>query len=314
MNVMDWIPATATTLVLAGLLWLMRSLIATRLAKSVQHEFDAKLEKLRAQFRKSEEVLKADLRSKETEISALRSGAMTALANRQIALDRRRLDAVDQLWSAVTALAPARVISHMMASIKFEAAAKMRREALRCCFTILMSHRKRSDKGEPQTRFKEWYQMVGGAVEWCADLLDHVRDVGDHQVPIRFADIIAVDEENTPEETALAHVVETLYDKLGKGSEHKRFTMRQVADLACETASDGRPTDDATRLREAIDTLGRRRMREATAHAIALRLRNRLKQNTLISIENGGQATARLMRDGPRRDHKHDAEYFVGVA
>ncbi len=125
MNVMDWIPATATTLVLAGLLWLMRNLIATRLAKSVQHEFDAKLEKLRAQFRESEEVLKADLRSTETEIAALHGGALSALASRQIALDQRRLEAVDQLWSAVTALAPARVISQMMASIKFEAAAKM---------------------------------------------------------------------------------------------------------------------------------------------------------------------------------------------
>ncbi len=124
MNFQDWIPAISTTSLLAFALWLLRSVISTRLTKSVQNEFDGKLEVLRTNLRKSEESFKADLRAKETQIEVLRSGAMSALASRQAALDKRRIEAVDQLWSAVTALAPARWASTLMATIKFDAAAK----------------------------------------------------------------------------------------------------------------------------------------------------------------------------------------------
>ncbi len=119
-----WVPSVVTTGLLALALWLGRKLIATRLLKSVEHEFNAKLEAIRAEFREKEEVLKADLRSKESEITDLRSGAMTAMASRQMALDKRALEAVDQLWSAVTALAAAKGISAFMAVMKFEAVAE----------------------------------------------------------------------------------------------------------------------------------------------------------------------------------------------
>jgi hypothetical protein len=69
--------------------------------------------------------LKADLRAKEVEIAALRSGAMTVLASRRIALDKRRLEAVDQLWSAVTSLTSARGVSAQMAVINLEEVAKL---------------------------------------------------------------------------------------------------------------------------------------------------------------------------------------------
>ena len=94
MSFLDWVPAISTTALLGFALWLLRSVISTRLAKSVQHEFDSKLEALRTNFRKNEESFKADLRAKETQIEALRSGAMAGLANRQAALDKRRIEAV----------------------------------------------------------------------------------------------------------------------------------------------------------------------------------------------------------------------------
>src|SRR5437867_6915410 len=121
---MNWIPAVSTTTLLAIALWLCRNLIVTRLAKSVEHEFNEKLEKLKAGFRVSEERLRADIRAKEAEIATLRSGALLASASRQAAADKRRLEAVDQLWSATTALGPARVISFFMSAINFEEAAK----------------------------------------------------------------------------------------------------------------------------------------------------------------------------------------------
>lgn len=49
---------------------------------------------------------------------------MTAMASRQVTLEKRRLEAVDQLWSAFTALGPARAISSLMAVVKFDATAE----------------------------------------------------------------------------------------------------------------------------------------------------------------------------------------------
>ena len=124
MELISWISALVPAGLLAAVLWLGRNLILTRLRESVKHEFNSELEVLRSQLRESEELLKAELIAKGAEIEALRSGAMTALASRQMALDNRRLEAVDQLWSAVTALAPARVVSQIMSVIKFEKAAE----------------------------------------------------------------------------------------------------------------------------------------------------------------------------------------------
>lgn len=123
MSITPWVPALTTTGLFAAVLWLARELISTRLTKSVQHEFDKKIEAVKAENRASEERFKAQLREKETEISALRSGALTVLASRQAALDKRRLEAVDQLWSSFNALSPARAVAANMAVIKYESAA-----------------------------------------------------------------------------------------------------------------------------------------------------------------------------------------------
>lgn len=120
----EWIPAISTTALFGLALWLFRAVITTRLAKSVQHEFDNKLETIRADFRKSEELLCADLRSKEAQIAVIRGGAIAGLTSRQAALDKRRLEAVDQLWAAVTALAPLKVASIWMGTLKFDVAAR----------------------------------------------------------------------------------------------------------------------------------------------------------------------------------------------
>ncbi len=124
MDITNWFPAITTTGLFAAALWLGRELISTRLTKSVQHEFDKKIEAVKATLRESEERFKAQLREKEAEISALRSGALTVLASRQAALDKRRLEAVDQLWTSINALTPARAIAANLAVIKFEFAAK----------------------------------------------------------------------------------------------------------------------------------------------------------------------------------------------
>lgn len=120
MELSDWIPALSTSGLLAALLWMSRQIIQTRLTKSVQHEFDQKLEIIRTEHRKSEEMLRADLRSKETQIEVLRSGALASLVSRQSALEKRRLEAIDQLWSAVTILKKFQPATKWMAVVKFD--------------------------------------------------------------------------------------------------------------------------------------------------------------------------------------------------
>jgi hypothetical protein len=109
---------------LAAAGWFGREVIRNWLTQRIKFEFDTKLTELGAKLRDGEERLKADLRAKEAEISALRTGALTAIASRQAALDQRRLEAVDQIWSAVHALGPARGLMQSMSVLKYEHAAE----------------------------------------------------------------------------------------------------------------------------------------------------------------------------------------------
>lgn len=117
--------STIPTVVVLVIGWLLRNIIATRLTHSVKHEFDMKLEKLKAELKTKEEVFTADLRAKENELAALRGGAMSAIASRQMAIDKRRLKAIDQLWDAFNKLAPLRNMAEILAQYDFDAAAKV---------------------------------------------------------------------------------------------------------------------------------------------------------------------------------------------
>jgi hypothetical protein len=125
MDFLSWLPAISTTSLFAAITWFAREAISARLTRTVQHQFDQKLEGLRSDLRVAEERLKAELRVREAEITALRSGALSALASRQAALDKRRLEAVDQLWAAFNSLGPARGLAASMAVLKFESATKL---------------------------------------------------------------------------------------------------------------------------------------------------------------------------------------------
>ena len=139
-----WFPSLTTAGMLSAVAWLAREWIGARLTKTIQHEFDRKLEKLRSDLRESEEKLKARIREKEGEIAALRSGALSALASRHAALDKRRLEAIDQIWSAFNALAPARSLATSMGFIKFESAAEI---------------------AERDPKARQFFEMLGGGFD-----------------------------------------------------------------------------------------------------------------------------------------------------
>lgn len=105
-------------------IFLGRNWLVAWISKGTQHRFDAKLEKLRADFRRSEEQFKAELRKRESEISALRNAVLSGSANRQSLLDKRRFDAVERIWTAVHDLGQFKTLASMMAVLNFKNIAK----------------------------------------------------------------------------------------------------------------------------------------------------------------------------------------------
>lgn len=121
---MEWFPAVTTTSVLVLLLWLGRNLIVTRLTSSVRHEYDVRLRGIEHNQRSAEEHLKSEIRKKEIELDALRSGALSGIAARQSELYRRQLIAVEAAWAGINKLAKAKGVIQSISMLKFEAAAK----------------------------------------------------------------------------------------------------------------------------------------------------------------------------------------------
>ena len=113
------IPGVSAAL-FALVLWLARNLIITRLTRSVESEYARLLESYKFDLRKSEESFKADLKSKEVEIAAMRGGVLAAVSNRQLLLDKKRLEATEEIWASVVSLSVFKVVSAWMSSVKFE--------------------------------------------------------------------------------------------------------------------------------------------------------------------------------------------------
>ena len=101
-----------------------RNWLRAWIERGVQHRFDVQLEELRAAFRQSEENFKSELRTKEAEFSALRDAVLSGRAQRQVIIDKRRLDAVERLWASVVSLAPYRNLAASMTGFNFETVAR----------------------------------------------------------------------------------------------------------------------------------------------------------------------------------------------
>jgi hypothetical protein len=124
MDWLEWLP-TVISILMAVSIFIGRNWLKARIERSIQHTFDAKLEILRADLRGAEERIKSDLRMKEAEISVLRDGALSGRAVRQAPVDRRRLEAVERIWTRVsTTLDAYKALARIMGTINFDVAAK----------------------------------------------------------------------------------------------------------------------------------------------------------------------------------------------
>lgn len=78
----------------------IRAAIGKYIAGFVQHHFDERIERLKSELRQSEDKFRAELRASEQTLKSLTETAFALRSNRQVALDTRRLQAVEKLWTA----------------------------------------------------------------------------------------------------------------------------------------------------------------------------------------------------------------------
>jgi hypothetical protein len=172
MEIANWFPSLTTLTAVAAVGWLFRKWIGTRLAESIGFEFDEKIESLKAEFRLKEEHLRADLRAREAEIATLRASSIAALSSRQIAIDKRRLEAIDQLWGAVISLNSARGVASHMALLNFE----------------LIAERAVSDQN-----IRDFLEIIGGNFDIKKDLSStEATKVRPFVTPIAWAIYVAI--------------------------------------------------------------------------------------------------------------------------
>ncbi|MBC8792094.1 MAG: hypothetical protein C6Y20_10850 [Tagaea sp. CACIAM 22H2] len=106
------------------LLFIARVWLKSAIEKSASHIFDVRIEKVRADFREREELLRSAIRSRESDIASLRSAVLDGRSTRISWLEKRRLEALERIWGAVVGLGAFKAITGMMAVIKFEEASK----------------------------------------------------------------------------------------------------------------------------------------------------------------------------------------------
>lgn len=124
MAIGDWIPALTVPGALALIAYWSRKLIVTRLTRAVSHEYDKKLAVLKADLDGSQSALRAELQAKQAQLDTFRSVVLSGFASRQAAVDKRRIEAVDQLWEAVRLLGSAKATATVMSKFHFEALLK----------------------------------------------------------------------------------------------------------------------------------------------------------------------------------------------
>lgn len=114
MNWSNLLDAALSVGALSGLLFFFRDKLSDYLFKRIQHRFDVKLAEVQSDFR-----------TREATLERLTHTALSSIAARQTAIDKRRVEAVEQIWAAVHLLQPCRFIATWMSTLKFEPLAKL---------------------------------------------------------------------------------------------------------------------------------------------------------------------------------------------
>ena len=102
-----------SVIVVSVLLFISKSFIIEFLKNAIKYDYDEKIENL-----------KAEIKSNELDILALRSGALNSVVDRQKVLFSKQILAVEKLWTNVILLMPAKNASMLMQSFDYHEWAK----------------------------------------------------------------------------------------------------------------------------------------------------------------------------------------------
>ena len=98
-------------IVVTGLAYIGKKALDALIESGVKHGLDARLEGIRSDLRNSEEHLKAQIRAREVELNALQQSALSGLAGRRAMIEKRRLEAADNVWESIVALRPVKNVA-----------------------------------------------------------------------------------------------------------------------------------------------------------------------------------------------------------
>jgi hypothetical protein len=119
---MEWqfLTSPAFYFILVAVGFVGKNWLKASIENSIKHKFDVQNENIRAELHKNEELFKSELRDKEIKISKLQDVVLSVRTGRQSLLDKRRIEAVERLWTCLIAMAPYKAASDFMAKIDFE--------------------------------------------------------------------------------------------------------------------------------------------------------------------------------------------------
>ena len=90
------------------LIFISKNIIIEFIKNSIKYDYDKKIENL-----------KDEIKSNESEILALRSSALSGMAEKQKILYAKRVEVIEKLWQSVVGIMPAKTISMMMQNIDY---------------------------------------------------------------------------------------------------------------------------------------------------------------------------------------------------
>jgi len=118
-----WSQLTPSALV-AIIIFVVGTWIKATIEKGEQHEWDKKLEAIRSDLRREEEARKADFKARDDQLTSLRAAALAGLSTRHSALEQRRLNAIEKIWSATVDRRRFHLVASVFRTLKFEKALK----------------------------------------------------------------------------------------------------------------------------------------------------------------------------------------------
>lgn len=116
----EWIAAITSSTSVAILSFLFGTYYKSKIEKTIQHNFDVKIESIKTHLRREEEKFRSEVKARDEQISAIRNGALSNLASRNSIIDKRRLEALDKIWSHAVSMSSLKVVANFFQYINLD--------------------------------------------------------------------------------------------------------------------------------------------------------------------------------------------------